>query len=78
MNGRKILSLSLSPTLLKEIQELAREEKVSKSEFLRRAVTDFIGNLKWAQAKKAGRRAARELKISEADIENIVHAWRQE
>lgn len=77
MAGRKVLSLSLPPTLLKEVQELAKEEKLTTSEFFRQAATDFIGKLKWAQAKKAGRRAVRELKIDEDDIEGLIHAWRQ-
>ena len=75
--SRKILSLSLPFGLLKEIRQVARDEHLSKSELLRRAVLDFIGKWKWEQAKKAGKRALREMKITEADIEEIVHAARK-
>jgi metal-responsive CopG/Arc/MetJ family transcriptional regulator len=77
MNGRKILSLSLPSDLLREIQVAAKEEHLSKSEFLRQAASDFIGKWKWGKAQKAGKRAAREMKISEEDIEGIVHAFRK-
>jgi metal-responsive CopG/Arc/MetJ family transcriptional regulator len=77
MNGRRILSLSLPFDLLKEIQQVSKEEHVSKSELLRSAVTDFIGRWKWEKAKKAGKRAAREMKITQEDIEGILHGFRK-
>lgn len=75
--SRKILSLSLPFGLLKEIQQVAKDEHLSKSELLRRAILDFIGKWRWEQARKAGKRALREMRITEADIEGIVHGARQ-
>lgn len=77
MNGRKILTLSLPFNLLKEVQTVAKDEHLSRSELFRRAVIDFIGRWKWEQARKAGKRAAREMKITEEDIEGIVHDFRK-
>ncbi len=77
MSNRKVLSLSLPYSLLKEIHEIAKDEEITKSELLRQAIRDFMGRRKWEKAKKAGRRAVRQMKITEADIEDIVHAYRE-
>ncbi len=77
MNGRKVLTLSLPFDLLREIQTVAKDEHLSKSELFRRAVIDFIGRWKWERAQKAGKRAAREMRITEEDIEGIVHGFRE-
>ena len=77
MNGRRVLTLSLPYDLLKEIQAVAKDEHLSRSELFRRAVIDFIGKWKWQQAGKAGKRAAREMRISEEDIDRIVHDFRK-
>lgn len=77
MNGRKVLTLSLPYDLLKEFQAVAKDEHLSKSELFRRAVIDFIGRWKWDKAKKAGKRAAKEMRITEEDIEGILHDFRK-
>ena len=77
MATRRILSISLPFDLLKEIRAVAKDEHLSISELLRQAVSDFIGRWKWERAKKAGKRAVREMKVTPEDIEGIVHAFRQ-
>jgi metal-responsive CopG/Arc/MetJ family transcriptional regulator len=77
MNGRRILTLSLPQSILKEVNEIAKEEKLSKSELFRMAITDFIGRMKWNKAARFGQKVAREMKITEKDIEDIVHEFRK-
>lgn len=77
MTGRRILTLSVPMSILKEANEVAREENLSKSELFRRAITDFIGRYKWEKAGKFGKKVAREMKITEDDIEEIVHGFRK-
>lgn len=77
MANRRILTLSLPLGMLKEIEEVAKEEKVSKSELFRMAIKDFMGKLTWDKASKYGRRIARDMKITEDDIEGIVHEFRK-
>jgi metal-responsive CopG/Arc/MetJ family transcriptional regulator len=77
MSNREILTLSLPKSILQEVNAVAKEEKLSKSELFRMAVIDFIGRLKWERAAKHGRRIARNMKINEADIEDVVHAFRK-
>ncbi|OGC22797.1 hypothetical protein A2291_00555 [candidate division WOR-1 bacterium RIFOXYB2_FULL_42_35] len=77
MTNRRILTLSLPQSLQKEIGEVAKEEKVSVSELFRLAIRDFIGRMKWDKAAKYGQRVAREMKITEDDIEGIVHEFRK-
>jgi metal-responsive CopG/Arc/MetJ family transcriptional regulator len=77
MSGRRIFTLSVPANILKEINEVAKEESVSKSELFRKAITDFIGRYRWERARKTGKKAARELKITEEDIEDIIHDFRR-
>jgi metal-responsive CopG/Arc/MetJ family transcriptional regulator len=77
MANRQIVTLSIPQDILKEVQEVAREEELSKSELFRRAIIDFIGRRKWEEAKKIGRKTAQEMKITIEDIEKIVHDFRK-
>ena len=77
MVNRAIFTLSLPKSILQKVDAVAKEENLSKSELFRMAVVDFIGRLKWEKAAKYGRKMAREMKISESDIEDIVHAFRR-
>lgn len=77
MANRKIMTLSLSPDILKEINKISNEEKISRSELFRRAVLDFIGRMKWEKASRYGKDIAEEMKITEEDIEDIVHDFRK-
>lgn len=77
MSGRKILTLSLPQDILREVNETAKDERLSKSELFRLAITDFIGRRKWEKAKKIGSKIAKEKKISEEDIESIMHEFRK-
>ncbi|OGC08161.1 hypothetical protein A2526_05035 [candidate division WOR-1 bacterium RIFOXYD2_FULL_36_8] len=77
MANRRILTLSLPYETLKEVNEIAKEEKLSKSELFRQAVADFIGKIKWERASRYGRKIVMQNKISEKDIEKIVHDFRK-
>ena len=77
MNGRKIVTLSLPFDLLKEVQSIAKDERLSRSELFSKAMLDFIGRYRWDKAGKAAQKTVREMKISESDIEGIVHDFRK-
>ena len=75
--SRGIMTLSLPQEVLKEINEVAKKEKLSKSELFRMAIDDFMGKLKWERASRYGRKVAREKKIDEKDVEKIIHEFRK-
>jgi|GEM_PF-3481819 len=77
MAQRNIFSLSVPGDMLREMESIAKKEKLTKSQLFRMAINDLIGRLKWEKAVAFGRRMAREMKITEEDIEGIVHEFRK-
>ncbi|MEK7375979.1 MAG: ribbon-helix-helix protein, CopG family [Candidatus Margulisiibacteriota bacterium] len=77
MAQRKVLTLSIPRKILKEVDAFAEKEKLTKSELFRMAITDLLGRLKWEKASESGRKKAREMKITEEDIEDIIHDFRK-
>ncbi len=80
MLGRttKILTLSLSPEMLKELEEIAKVENRTKSELLREALRQYVSRRRWREIQKYGAEQARKKGITEADIEQIIEEFRQE
>ena len=77
MTPRKVVTLSMPEKVLREINEIALDQKLTKSELFRMAILDLIGRIKWERASRFGRKKAREMKITEDDIEAIVHDFRK-
>lgn len=69
----KILTLSLPPEMLKEVEKIAKEENRTRSELFREALRQYISSKeRWRKIRKWGTEFAREQKLTEADIERIV------
>lgn len=77
MENRKVFTFSLPKSVLEDVKRIACEAKLTRSELFRMAITDLIGRLKWEKASRFGQKAAREMKITEEDIEGIVHDFRK-
>ena len=77
MSPRKILTISLTKEIYNELDDVSREERMPRSRLLRMAISDLLGRLKWEKALRYGRKKAKELKITENDIEEIVHGFRK-
>jgi len=76
----KIINMSLPPEVYKELNKLAKEKRLSRSEILRRALKQYIASEKiWQQIYKWGEESARKLGIkNEEDVTRLIHEFRKE
>lgn len=74
----KVINISLSDDLLREIDEYAREEHRTRSELFREAARQYIESRRWRRLRELGSKTAAELGLSEDDIERIVQDYRSE
>jgi len=74
----KIQTLSLPPQMVEQIDELAKEEGMTKSEFFREAVRQYIRKKRWEKIREYGARKAAKLGIKEEDVERLIDEYRSE
>ncbi len=72
----RVINISLSAELLGEIDEFARSEQRTRSELLREAARQYIENRRWRTIRETGAQTARELGLTESDVERIVGEYR--
>ncbi|MDD5447944.1 MAG: ribbon-helix-helix protein, CopG family [Actinomycetota bacterium] len=70
----KIVNMSLPPEIYLEVEELARQKGISKSELLRQALKQYItSERRWQQIRRWGEETAQRLGIKdEGDVEKII------
>lgn len=78
MRTSKLVTISLLPELLEEVERLAKEEKRTRSEFFREAIRRYIEDKKWERIYRYGRLKAQEQGLTEADVERLVDEYRAE
>ena len=70
----KILNISLSEKIYKNIENMAAEESRTKSDLVREAFRQYVSNKRWARIRQWGDETARKMSIrDEKDIEKILH-----
>ncbi|MFZ6017113.1 MAG: CopG family ribbon-helix-helix protein [Nitrospirota bacterium] len=75
MRTTKVMTLSLPPEMVKEVERLTKDEKRTKSELFREALRKYINDRQWQQIRQWGIKTARELNISnEEDVNTIIHS----
>jgi CopG family transcriptional regulator/antitoxin EndoAI len=73
----KILNVSLSDKLYKNIESMAAQESRTKSDLIREAFRQYVSNKRWARIRQWGDETARRMRIrDEKDIEKILHESR--
>ncbi len=78
MRTTKVLTLSLPPEMLKEVEHLVKEEKRTKSELFREALRKYINDRNWHQIRQWGMKAARDLDIStDEEVNELVRRYRR-
>ena len=78
MRTSKLVTISLLPELLDEVERLAKEEKRTRSEFFREAIRRYIEDKKWERIYRYGRLKAQEKGLAEAEVERLVDEYRSE
>ena len=78
MRTSKLISISLLPELIEEVERMAKEEKRTRSEFFREAIRRYIKEKKWERIYRYGRLKAQEQGLAEEDVDRLVDEDRVE
>ena len=79
MRTSKVQTLSLPPGMVKQIEKLAKEEGMTKSELFREALREYMRKRRWEKIREYGAKKAAELGIkNEEDIERLIDEYRSE
>jgi CopG family transcriptional regulator/antitoxin EndoAI len=78
MRTSKILPISLPPDMLDHVTQLAKKEHRTKSELVREALRRYIDDKEWTALRSYGTARAKARGITEADVDRIIHEYRQE
>ncbi len=78
MRTTKVMTLSLPPEMVKEVDKLTKEEKRTKSELFREALRKYINDKRWQQIRRWGMKTAQETGIStEDEVNELIHRHRR-
>ena len=79
MRTTEALSFTFPPRMVKEINNVARKEKKTKSQLIRDALEQYLSERRWRQLQKETTARARALGIyTEKDVERIIDEVRGE
>ena len=72
------VNISFQDSLLRQIDEMAREESRSRSELIREAARIYIERKKrWRDIFSFGEKQVRRLRLTESDVESEIRAYRR-
>lgn len=77
MKTAKIISISLSSDLNKEVVRIAKEERRTISEVFREALRRYAANRILSEVRRQARKAAKKKNIRPQDIERIIDEGRK-
>ena len=78
MRNTKLLTISLMPEFLEEIEKLAKEERRTKSELVREALRRYLADKELRRLQRYGLQKAIELGLKEEDVVRLVEEYRTE
>ena len=79
MRTREAMTISLPPTMVKEVAALAREESKNKSQLIRDALNQYMLEKRWRNYQREISAQGRARGIySEEDVERVIHKYRRE
>jgi CopG family transcriptional regulator/antitoxin EndoAI len=73
----KLISFSIMPDFLREVEKVAKEEHRTKSELIREALRRYLEDREWEKLTRYARRKSAETGIkTEEDIQRVVDEYR--
>ncbi len=78
MRTTKLITISIMPEFLEEIEKLAKEERRTKSELVREALRRYIAEKELRRLQRYGLKKARELGLREEEVQRLVDEYRAE
>ncbi len=73
----RVVSISLPPDMIDEVQEIAEEERRSVSEIIRESFRRYAAERALDAVRKEGRKAVKRMKLKPDDIPRIVREGRK-
>ena len=73
----KVINISLPEDLLREIDEAARSDSRTRSEFFREAARTYMENRRWRRIRGWGSKTAKELGLTEDDVAGLIDEYRE-
>lgn len=78
MRTTKIMSLSLPPEMVREVERIVKKENRTKSELFREALRKYIDDKRWLEIRQWGLKISQELGVStEEDVDKLIHQYRK-
>ena len=71
-------SLTLPPTMLREVEQLAEREGRTVSDLLQEAVCRYLIQPQIRELQSYGRQQSENLGLAEGDMERLIHDYRRE
>ncbi len=79
MRRTKLISFSIMPDFLREVEKVAKEEHRTKSELIREALRRYLEDREWEKLTRYARRKSAATGIkTEEDIQRVVDEYRGE
>ena len=70
-------SLTLPPSVLKEVEQLAEREGRTVSDLLQEAVRRYLIQTQIRELQSYGRQQSENLGLAEGDVERLIHDYRR-
>ena len=77
MRTAKVISISLSPDMMGEVQEVANNERRSVSEVIREAFRRYASEKALEAVRKEGKKLVKNRKLTPEDVVKIVREGRR-
>ena len=71
-------SITLPPTMLREVEQLAEREGRTVSELLQEAVRRYLIQTQIRELQSYGKQQSEDLGLAEGDVERLIHDYRRE
>jgi CopG family transcriptional regulator / antitoxin EndoAI len=78
LRATKLLTISIMPEFLEEIEKLARKERRTKSELVREALRCYIAERELKSLQRYGMKKAKDLGLKEKDVQRLIDQDRTE
>ena len=78
MKASKNVCLTMPPSLIAEVEVVAKREHRTKSELVREALRRYIDEFKWRELQSRASKRTAALGIEEGDVVRIIHEHRRE
>lgn len=79
MRTTKVMTLSLPPDMVREVEKIISKEHRTKSELFREALRKYINDKRWLQIRQWGLKASQELGVStEEEANELIHQHRKQ